>query len=271
MRKVGFGHGLTWLGNALSMVGAQPVPFLVMGLIMSVIAAVPLLGAITLLLLGPALVAGTIHASREASLGRKPRIDQLFHVFQKGDRVGSYIALCLPLVAAFFLLVFLAIPFAMYAVGKGIVTQDMTSDPEAMRSAIDQLLFHSGAGVLFLLCMGIVLFLVLMLTFLAPSVILLRRNDAFASMKLSFAASARNFGAFFLSVLLFGMAIQILAKVLGLIFPALFASFVAHIPYYALLGPLTYAMFRDVFGDDASTDADADAPAAPAASHHFEA
>lgn len=264
MRKLPASRSLEWIRTALSCVGARPMVFVTMGLVMLMIAMLPVLGTLIMLLLGPALTAGLIHAAREQSQGRMPQVGQLFRVFQDGERVASYIALCLPFFAAILVLTVFAIPLVMYGLHTGTLTQQMTSDPPAMQAALKQLLLHSAGGMLYLLVILVVLVLIGMLTFLATPIILLQRRPAFEAMKRSFLACRRNFGPFIVTMLLSGVALQIVSSVLGLALPAWLASSLVSVLYYAALGPLTYAMYGDIFGEEGAAPANApDASAKP--------
>jgi hypothetical protein len=264
MRKVRIGAGLEWLREASGIVRAHPAEFLGMGAIMTVIAVIPLLGSLVMLFLGPALIAGTIHAAHQAAQARKPRIGQLFQVFQEGDRVGSYIALCLPLLGA-------GIVLAIMLHNAGITAQ-MLSDPKALQATMEAF-FGTGKGVVFLLVAIVVMLIAGMLTFLATPSILLDRKPAFVAMKNSFRACAGNFGAFFIALFLLGLGIQILHLLLGLLLPNLLATVLAYTPYYALVGPLAYVAYRSIFSNP---EADAAGPASsqpppPPTRHSFEA
>lgn len=50
------GSGWTWVQQALALIKRWPQVFLLMGLILGVIAAVPFLGGLVILILGPALI-----------------------------------------------------------------------------------------------------------------------------------------------------------------------------------------------------------------------
>ncbi len=54
-RTVEAGRGVGWLTDAVALVLRNPAVFLVMALIVAVIGAVPVLGQLTLLVIGPAL------------------------------------------------------------------------------------------------------------------------------------------------------------------------------------------------------------------------
>lgn len=259
MRKVPIGNSLAWIRDAFATVGGHPLEFVTMGLIMATIAMIPLLGFLTLLFLGPALIGGMIYAAGENAHGRKPQVGQLFRVFQEGERLGSFVALCLPIVIGAFVLLLFAIPLVVYAMHNGLLSEQMRSDPVAMNAALKQLLFHHRAGMLYLAVMLIVLFLVEMTTFLAIPAVMLRRKRASEAIRLSFSACRRNLGAFLVALLLFGAALQVLAHVLDLFLPGLWASYLASMCYYTLLGPLSHAMFVDIFGDAGAADVSADA------------
>lgn len=271
MRKVAVAHSLAWIRAAFSHVGAHPQVFLSMGLILVALSTVPLLGGLAMLVIGPALTGGMVQAARDSAQGRSPRVGQLLHVFRDGQPLGSYIALCLPLVAAFVALIVFAIPLVMYGLHIGVLTEKMTSDPKAMQSAIPALLFGHPGGMVYVLVVCVLLLVVGMSTFLAVPAILLKRCGAWDAIKLSLAACARNFGAFLVTMLFIYVGWELLFRLLSLALPDLVALALIRVPYYALLGPLSYAMFTDIF-NERETDGDAGpAPAPSPASHTFEA
>ncbi|KGI76612.1 BPSS1780 family membrane protein [Oleiagrimonas soli] len=269
MRKVDVGASIEWIGAAFAAVRAHPAAFLVMGLIFTVIPLVPLLGGIVILLLGPALLAGMIYAAREADQGRTPKVGHLFQAFQDGDRIGSLIALCLPVFAALLLMIVVAMPIIIAIANSGQIDAQTLSDQAALAAALHPILSAmAGRLLLTLVLIVVIAFVAGMLTFLAAACIMLGRDPAFVAMRKSFAACARNFGAYLITVLLLGLGLGLLRIVLSQLLPEILAAVLTSTPYYALLGPLTYAAYRSIFGDDTSAPVNEAAPPPPPSSSH---
>ena len=125
-RKITAGSGINWLGEAFALMRRNPAPFAVMGLIVGVIAAVPVLGGLALVVFGPALSAGIIYAAREQANMRPVDAVQVFRAFQQPGKLGPLVLLCLPGVAAALLVSMLLVMFlgtALLSVGVAAATQ----------------------------------------------------------------------------------------------------------------------------------------------------
>jgi hypothetical protein len=273
MRKVGALTGLEWIRDAVLIVRAHPRVFLLMGLFFTSIPLFPLLGPLVLLLLGPALMGGMIHAAREAEQGRVPRIGDLFLAFREGDRIGSFMALCLPIVGALIVLIGLAMPVAIKAINSGAITHQTLSDPVAVRTALEHTLDSMGPHRLFLLAglAVLVMFVAGMMTFLASACVMLGRQKAFSAIRASFKACAMNLAAFLIAVLVVGVAAQGLHVVLAMVLPDLLAAIIANIPYYAIFGALSYTAYRSIFGDHSDPEDTSNPPQPETGTHTFEA
>ena len=94
------GNGLQWLTAGLTLTLKNPGPFALMGLLVAVIALVPVLGGLALILLAPALYGGIMFAAREQEAGRAVDFQQLFQAFREQGKLGKMILLCLPGIAA---------------------------------------------------------------------------------------------------------------------------------------------------------------------------
>lgn len=260
MRHVPAATGFEWLRRAFLLLRAHPAPLLSMGAILTVIALVPLVGILVMLFLGAALLGGIVFAAREAEAGRTPRVGQLFQAFHEGDRVGSLVALCLPLLAAFAVAVFvIGIPLAS-AVAQGQLSLEQLRGPgaaEALEAALGGRVFPM------MLTMLVLVVLVGMLTFFAVPDIMLGKRGAFEAMRRSLRACVHNLGAFLLAVLVLGVGLQLLNYLLSLLLPPLLAGVLVNIPYYALFGPLLYVAWSDVYGTDRAESERAAAPPSP--------
>lgn len=254
MRKVGVEKGFEWIADGFRILRRYPGPFLLMGLVYTGISLVPFgLGLLVIFLLGPALLGGIIHAAHTASLGQAPRPEQLFQAFKEGDRVGSFIALCLPTLAFVFIMVVLAIPIitaVAHALPAGDLDPQSSADRAAMMAAVKSVLPHvTGRLLLFFLAMIVFGFIGSMLTFLASARIMLDHDTAFAAMRTSFRACARNFGAYFVLMLLIGVGIFVLQLVFSLLLPRILVTLFTAVPLNSLLGPIMFSAYRSIFGD----------------------
>ena len=63
-KRVEPAQAVEWIGGAVRLLLANPAPFLLMGLAMTVIAVVPFFGALALLIIGPVFYAGIASAAR---------------------------------------------------------------------------------------------------------------------------------------------------------------------------------------------------------------
>jgi hypothetical protein len=273
MRKVGVEKGVEWIGDGVRIFLRYPGPFLLMGLIYTAISLVPFgLGVLVIFLLGPALLGGIIHASRTATAGQAPRLEEMFQAFKEGDRIGSFIALCLPTLAFVVILVVLAIPIfaaVIHALPGGELDPQSASDRAAIIAALKSVLPHvTGRLALFFLAMIVLGFIGSMLTFFASARIMLDKDTAFAAMRTSFRACTRNFGAYFVCMLLIGVGIFLLQVLFSLLLPRILVTLFTAVPLNALLGPIVFSAYRTIFGTPEADSALAGATAPPAAPTH---
>ncbi len=250
--KVPAGNGWQWIAQALDVLKKHPVPFLVMGLIMGVIGIIPLLGGLVLLILGPALIAGTCYAAQQADSGKAPEIGHLFRGFQQGDRIGPLIALCIPTVVGLVIMGILVGIFAvgtLVSAGSGLMEQAQ-SNPMVVFAAM-------GASALILVPLVIIIALAIYaLTFFAIPRTLLDRADAFANMKESFAACRSNFGAFIIAILILLGGIIVLNIIFHILHLGRIGEILVATALYSVLGSTLYFGFREVFGSAAAPAAD---------------
>jgi hypothetical protein len=139
--KIEARHGVFWMVHAIRLLASRPAPFLAMGAMLTVLGAVPLLGAIAVFVLGPAFNGGIMLAAREQQCGRSARFDMLWAALRQPGKLPSMLVLCLPallcsLLAIAFLLVFHADAIAALAAvaeaGEAIDPQDLASFASAM-------------------------------------------------------------------------------------------------------------------------------------------
>lgn len=216
-QRVPAGNGLQWLTEAVQIILKNPAAFGLMALIVGVISAVPLLGGLVLLLLGPALYGGIMFAAREQEAGRSAELPMLFQAFREEGKVGRMLMLCLPGVAAAVLISVLAgllVGGALFGAGVAGVSG---SDGAALGVGL-------GLGVLVLglvaLALGLVAFA---LTFFATPRVMLEGADPVPAMKDSLQACLANLGA----VLIYAVVLLVGALVLLLL-----------LSWIPLLGPL---------------------------------
>lgn len=251
------GSGWTWVQQALALIKRWPQVFLLMGLILGVIAAVPFLGGLVVLILGPALIGGTVYAAQQADRGQTPAVGQLFQAFQDGDRIGSMVALCLPVIVASVVAGILVFIFAVGAAVGGGLTAASASNPAVLFGAL-------GAGALILIPIVIIIMLVAWaLVFFAIPRVLLDRVGAFEAMKESLGAARANMGAFLVAVLIIGVGFWLLALILGLLHLGWIGQILAVAAMYSVLGPTMYYGYRAVFGSAAAGAAETTAPPPP--------
>lgn len=279
MRKVGIDKSGQWIGEAFGLLRAHPAAFLLMGLVYTLISHLPFLDVLIVLLLGPALIAGMLHAANLASSNQAPRVGQMFRAFTDGDRIGSYMALCLPYVGLFMIMVVLLIPAFPAIMGALRGQSTGMASPEAdikhMLDALRPLITsHPGASLLWLLVYVVLAFVSSMLTILAPARVMFAKETAFTAMRNSFIACRTNFGAYFLLVVLLfsiSLGVWILGSVLAAFMPRTLASILVMSPFNVLVALVVFAMHRGIFGDAADGANPAPEPAARPETHTFEA
>ena len=268
MRKVPAAAALAWLRFGLDMLRRYPGAFLGMGVVVVVLGQIPLAGTLIALLLGPALTAGVAHAAREADAGRTPRLGQLFEAFTGDKPLGSLVALCLPTVGLIVALMLLLVFVLLGATGGDPQQlQAMTANPQALLVVL-----RGHLGVLLLVVL-IAAVLQTMLVFFAVPRVMFDRRGAFGAMADSVRASARNAGALLSLVLaLFALGVIAAAVIAVLVYLPLALMHVAETWAQTILvmvlgtlanafgGLVTYAAWRDVFGEASADPVAADAP-----------
>ena len=221
IRRVEARQGLEWLLQAARLMAAQPAPYLMMGLALTLLGAVPLLGALALVVLGPAFNGGLMFAAREQQAGRPPLFGHLLAAFPQPGKLPSMLALCLPGLAAGVVFVFLALVVAGGAILGG--AQLSPGEPGA----------GLGGAVLVLLVLAALLGLVAYaMVFFATARVMLDGIPPVAAMRESLAACLANAGALLMFMagllslvmavlLLFGAWLPVLAQMLigGVISP----------------------------------------------------
>ena len=268
MRKVPAAAALAWLRFGLDTLRRYPGAFLGMGVVVVILGQIPLAGTLIALLLGPALTAGVAHAAREADAGRTPRLGQLFEAFTGDKPLGSLVALCLPTVGLIVALILLLVFVLLGATGGDPQQlQAMTANPQALLVVL-----RGHLGVLLLVVL-IAAVLQTMLVFFAVPRVMFDRRGAFGAMADSVRASARNAGALLSLVLaLFALGVIAAAVIAVLVYLPLALMHVAETWAQTILvmvlgtlanafgGLVTYAAWRDVFGEASADPVAAGAP-----------
>ncbi|WP_298191852.1 BPSS1780 family membrane protein [Metallibacterium sp.] len=253
MRKVPALQGMQWIATALRLFGRHFTVFFMLGLLLVLISQIPYLGTIVILLLGPALLAGIVHAAAQAAQGTRPGPGMLFKGFDGSHHLPSLVALCLPSIGWFLLIAIAFSGVMLSAVGHDPAKlQALQSDPTAMLA----LLRTHALPLLVIVLAGALLNTAL--TFFAVPQVILRQQGGFAAMGQSLRAVWRNLGALALMLLgLIALALAISVLLTALVAAgaalggwwrlALMVLFMAI--SYSYSAVLMYVAWRDVFAD----------------------
>lgn len=193
LRTVPATRSLTWLSHAAILVFMNPA-FLLMGLFVGVLGALPILGPLVLLLITPALHGGICHAARERLEGRPVHFTHLFEAFNQPGKIGSMLALSLPGILT---LVTLIAGLTLILLPAGLDSDSAQPAPDAAE-IMTLLMPKLGVlgGVMFVL--GILVFV---LTFLAIPGVMFTPASGFRAMRMSLLACSRNAPAIVLYLL----------------------------------------------------------------------
>lgn len=242
VQAMGGGHGIEWLKQAVGVIQKNPVAFLVMGLIVAILAMIPLINLVVVILM-PTFYAGIAYAARQQESGGAADIKHVFQGFSEPGRMGPLLTLCLPYVA-----VGLVVGIAAMVIGFGAVASaGLASGAEPNMGAIFGAM---GAGLFVVVALGIAgAVIAMMLTVFAVPLVMFEGRDAFPAMKESFAAASANLIPLIVFVVLIFVAILAITVLLGgipvlgvLIMLAVLAT------AYALIGIAHWLCYRDVFG-----------------------
>jgi hypothetical protein len=254
-QRVPAGHGLQWLTETVQLILKNPAPFALMGLLVAVLAMVPILGGLALLVLGPALYGGIMFAAREQQAGRSADFQHLFQAFREDGKLPKMMMLCLPGVAAAVLIgVLAAIMLGGALLGAG-VSAGSGSGSGALGAAL-------GAGGLVFVLLALAAALAsYALTFFATPRVMLESADPMAAMKDSLQACLANIGAVALfCVVVFG-AVVVLSLVLAWI-PVIgqLALMTVLVPVVAVAA---FVAWRQVYRNPITQELPATPPAPP--------
>jgi hypothetical protein len=239
-RHVAADSGLRWIVEAFRIIASNPGPFLTMGLVVAVIALVPLLGALALGVFGPALYAGIAYAAREQSSGGRAELQHLFRGFQQPGKLPRLLMLCLPGLAAGLVVVILLVALLGSALA-GVDTTALENSPE-LGAAL------GSRGLLFAvlaLAIGVAAYA---LVFFAVPRVILTDIEPVAAMRDSFKACLTNLGAFLLFFALLLIGAVMLSLLLSWL-PPVIAQLIATAVMIPVVSAALYFAWRDVFAE----------------------
>jgi uncharacterized membrane protein len=227
-RTVPIERGWTWIADAWSIFrrafGIWIGMVITLAIIYTVLAVLPVIGAIASFVLGPVLTAGLVLTSRTIDQGGEVQFSQLFGGFK--HRFGTLLV-----VGVLYLVGTAAIVFAVALLtGASLFGMLNATSPEAVLAL----------GGTFLLAVLLILALMLpliMAIWFAPPLVVFHELGAVESMKASFAGCLRNM----LPFLFYGAVLLV-------------AAIIASIPFmlgWLILGPVMaasiYTAYRDIY------------------------
>lgn len=241
-RKVAADSSIRWIGDAFRLIKGNPAPFLLMGLVIGVVALVPVIGTLTLAIIGPALYAGIVYATREQATGRAADFQHLFVGFQQPGKLPRLLMLCLPGIAAGLLLAVLLMIF----VGGALVSAGVSAatDSDAIGA-----LGIGGTGFVVLLLAMVVGIAAYAVVFFAIPRVMLTDVEPIEAMRDSFRASLANVGAFLLFIGAVFLGAMVVSLLTGWI-SSVVAQLVATTVLIPLVSATLYFAYRDVYRDD---------------------
>lgn len=243
-KRVEPAQAVEWIGGAVRLLLANPAPFLLMGLAMTVIAVVPLLGAMALLIIGPVFYAGIASAARTQNEGGQADFDQLLEGFRQPGKAGPLIALCLPSVAFVLMAVMLGVMVLMSSGAAALMAESAQPiDPSTVDPAV--LFGSSGLLVLVLLLIPLGIATAAVLFFALPRV-MFDGIEPFPALRESAQAAAANLGAFLLTVITLFFARALLAMLLSWL-PFFLGALIVGSVFTPLIACVLYLAWKDVF------------------------
>jgi hypothetical protein len=238
-QRVPAGRGLQWLTDAIQLILQNPVPFALMGLVVGVIAVVPVLGSLALMVLGPALYGGIVYAAREQQAGRSADFQQLFQAFKEDGKLPKMLLLCLPGVVGGVLILVLGVVF----VGGALLGGGLSASAGASSTALGAS-FGVGLAVFALLALALGL-ASYALTFFATPRVMLESADPFAAMKDSLQACLANIGALLVYAGILLGVVVVLSLLLGLI--PILGHLVLMVALVPVASAAAFVAWRDVY------------------------
>lgn len=259
-KRVEPAQAVEWIRGAVQLLLANPAPFLLMGLAITVIAVVPLLGAMALLIVGPVFYAGIASAARTQNEGGQADFDQLMEGFKQPGKAGPLIALCLPSVAFVIMAAMLGVMVLLSSGAAALMAEGGKAvDP----STVDPVTLFGSGGlfmlVLLLVPLGIA---TAALLFFALPRVMFDGVEPFPAMRESAQAAAANLGAFLLTVATLFFARAALALLLSWL-PFYLGALIVGSLFTPLIACVLYLAWKDVFARPAGSESNAAEPPSP--------
>ena len=254
-QKVPAGNGLQWITDSVNLIMKNPVPFLLMGLVVGVISMIPILGGLALLVLGPALYGGIMYAAREEQSGRKADFQQMFQAFKEEGKLPKMLLLCLPGVAAMVILGVLGVVLLGGAMLGAGVSASASADPSASLAA-----FGVGALLFFLIAIAVII-VCYAFTFFATPRVMLEGGEPIEAMKDSVRAVLANIGAMLVYCIILLLVVVVVGAILSLI--PLIGSLILMTALTPLVAVAAYLAWRQVYRQDITQEIPPAAPPAP--------
>jgi len=210
-KKPGFAAGLRWLPAAAELLfsGFGPLAGLAaLWLLVSMIAAIPLIGQLAVILITPMLTAGAIAAFAQVSAGRRPAPTMLFAAWGRPDlRLRLFILGTFGALGA--LLALLVVSSWLGSQVSMEQLQAAQQSPEAMAEMLQQI----SPGPMLLVAAGIATVVMAALYFAIPLVMFCDTGAA-GALTVSLRAVLANWSAF----LAFGLMVILMFMALGFVF-----------------------------------------------------
>jgi uncharacterized membrane protein len=237
IRAVDIGRGLSWWSEGWRLFSPAVGPWILIVIIgfflHLVLAFIPILGSIASQLLFPVLMGGLMLGCRAIDRGEPLTVAHLFAGF--GPKAGPLLIVALIYLAAAVAITIFVVALLLVFFGAGVLSQLWGSQESVSTAA-------AMGGLAVIILVGLLIFLLLFLPLVmaiwfAPALIVLKEQQPWEAMKLSFIGGIKNILPFLLySAVWMGLAI------------------VATIPFllgWLVLGPVTvasvYASYCDIF------------------------
>ena len=236
VRSVDAGRGLGWWTDAWALFLKNPGLWIVLGLVTGVIvfvlALIPILGALALALLAPVFTASWMLAARKVAGGGALEIGDVFSAF-KSERMSSLIVL-----GALLLAVVFGLGVLMFLFGAGAAVGIGVSGAATGASSAGGALAAAGMGLMMVLVSFVIGIVLGMAFWFAPGLVMLGGLSPVDAIKTSFAGSLRNIVPLILYLVIYFIAAIVASIPLGL-------GWLVLLP---LLMITIYVSYRDIFG-----------------------
>ncbi|HVR80597.1 MAG TPA: BPSS1780 family membrane protein [Luteimonas sp.] len=270
IRKVSASAGAEWLLGGFALLRKAPLGLGLLGLIYGALALLVSLSVernmtlfvvleLALILAGPLLLGGLVHAARSVDQGGKAEPGQLLEGARSG-RAARLLATLMPQIVA---LIVCAVLLILMVGSDQLVQMAQTLERMQGQSTPDPALVSSlpiGRLMLWLLLVFMIGLVTSFFTFVAVPEIMFTQSGAFAAMQRSFRACVRNLPAlivFFvltvIAVVVLYIAIMIVAVIVKLIAGAMAMQIVIQLLAMAVFMPLVtgamYYAWKQMLGD----------------------